>query len=103
MNLPRYLSRMRSFALGLVLVAAGCSGQISGPGTTGGGPPGAQGLGGNGGGGNMNPGMVSPSCTTESPSPRLLRQLTRAEYGATVADLLGIKDPNINDIPPDNL
>ncbi|HXI59841.1 MAG TPA: DUF1592 domain-containing protein [Polyangia bacterium] len=95
---------MRSSALGLVLVAAaGCSGQIGAPGIAGGGPPGAQGLGGAGGAGSMNPGMVTPVCTTESPSPRLLRQLTRAEYGATVADLLGIKDPNINDIPPDNL
>src|SRR5260370_35010913 len=88
---------MRRAALCLVLIGAGCTGQIGPAGPTGGGD---QTVGGGGGGNNP---MVSPTCTTESPGPRLLRQLTRAEYGATVSDLLGIKDPNTNDIPPDPL
>jgi hypothetical protein len=55
-------------------------------------------------GNNMKPPvMVTPDCLTETPSPRLLRQLTRAEYGATVSDLLGIADPNVVDLPPDGL
>ncbi len=44
---------------------------------------------------------TDPSECIESPSPRLLRQLTREEYQKTVADLLGIADPDISPIPPD--
>jgi hypothetical protein len=44
---------------------------------------------------------ANPSECMESPSPRLLRQLTRDEYQQTVADLLGIVEPDVSLIPPD--
>src|SRR5262249_23915302 len=70
----------------LALLGLACTGQIGSfemPGAgTGSGPDGTRGTVGATGG--------ESTCTTESPSPRILRQLTRAEYGSTVADLLGI-------------
>ena len=44
---------------------------------------------------------VTPDCTTDAPSPRILRQLTRNEYKNTVTALLGIADPDVSAIPPD--
>jgi hypothetical protein len=38
---------------------------------------------------------------SESPSPRLLRQLTLAEYTATVSDLLYLSNPDTSEVPPD--
>src|SRR5262245_579323 len=81
----------------IALLAAGCTGQIGAfemPGEhAGSGPAGSQGsLGASG----------ELTCTAEAPSPRILRQLTRTEYGSTVSDLLGIAGPNITSIPPDN-
>jgi hypothetical protein len=38
----------------------------------------------------------------ESPSPRLLRQLTLVEYTNTVTDLLQLTSPDTSSIPPDN-
>ena len=37
----------------------------------------------------------------ESPSPRLLRQLTLADYQRTVTDLLQLSNPDTTAIPPD--
>ena len=49
----------------------------------------------------MTPQNVAPDCTNESPSPRILRQLTRSEYGRTLEDLLALRNPDITAIPPD--
>jgi hypothetical protein len=64
---------------------AGAAGS-GGPGTTDGGVSGALG--------------TKASCV-ESPSPRLLRQLTPSEYRNTVADLLHIANPDTTNIPTD--
>ena len=45
--------------------------------------------------------VVTPDCNTDSPSPRILRQLTLQEYKQTVTSLLSIKDPDVSAIPPD--
>jgi hypothetical protein len=42
-----------------------------------------------------------PGAAVETPSPRLLRQLTNSEYRNTVADLLQISNPDTTAIPPD--
>jgi hypothetical protein len=84
-------SRVRTAALGLTLIAAGCAGEIApdpGPGGSGGtvgrpGPNGALPMG------------------TEAPSPRLLRQLTLSEYHDTITDLLRITNPDTTNLPPD--
>jgi hypothetical protein len=80
----------------LAILIAGCTGQIgAGMNTTdsvGGGPSGA------------HPGgatCANESATVESPSPRILRQLTLSEYQHTVADLLQIATPDTTAIPPD--
>jgi len=83
---------MRTTALVLALVAVGCSGQI------GGGDPAGGGGGPSGSGGNIGPAGPPGS---EAPSPRLLRQLTLSEYHNTVADLLGLSNPDTTNIPPD--
>jgi hypothetical protein len=111
----------------MLSLSAACMGQVVGddPGQTGGGgngsptgngPPG----GGNGpsgsGGGNGGP-MVPPSasaptttgaipdnCTgDEVPAPRRLRLLTRVEYANTVADLLGIPVPTVDNLPVESV
>jgi Protein of unknown function (DUF1592)/Protein of unknown function (DUF1588)/Protein of unknown function (DUF1595)/Protein of unknown function (DUF1587)/Protein of unknown function (DUF1585) len=92
---------MRTGLLVAALAALGCTGEVTGPpgSSTSGGPT----LNGNGGsgGGTTTPQNVAPDCTDESPSPRILRQLTRSEYGHTVADLLSLPNPDIGAIPPD--
>jgi hypothetical protein len=105
------LPRMRMLApwavVALAAMAAGCTGKI-GAGTTGpaGSNPsssggGSSGVGqGTGTGSSGVPGLGSANCT-ESPSPRLLRQLTPAEYRNTVADLLQIANPDTTNIPTD--
>jgi hypothetical protein len=97
---------MRKGLLVAALAALGCTGEVGGPqgNTTTGGPnnPGLNGgSGSGGGGGTTTPPNVAPDCTDESPSPRILRQLTRSEYGRTVADLLQLANPDITAIPPD--
>lgn len=97
---------MRKGMLVAALLAAGCTGELTGaPGSSGRGGPmlsGGAGAGvGSGGSGTTTPQDVTADCTNESPSPRLLRQLTRSEYGRTVADLLSLTNPNITAIPPD--
>jgi hypothetical protein len=89
----------------LLLAALGgaCTGSIGNDGPSlpagtviGGGPGGGTG-GGTGSGGP--PGSTSSGL--ESPSPRLLRQLTLAEYTATLSDLLFLTSPDTTSIPPD--
>src|SRR4051812_28215232 len=65
---------------------AGGGSSSTGPGGTGGsGPTGTGGM---------------PSCTDpEPPGPQLLRLLTRWEYAATLADVLGVPAPNVEPIP----
>lgn len=93
---------MRKGMLVAALAALGCTAELSGPSGGGtGGPMLGGGGGGSGGSGTTTPQDVAPGCTNESPSPRVLRQLTRSEYGRTVADLLSLTDPNITAIPPD--
>jgi Protein of unknown function (DUF1592)/Protein of unknown function (DUF1588)/Protein of unknown function (DUF1595)/Protein of unknown function (DUF1587)/Protein of unknown function (DUF1585) len=96
---------MRKGLLVAALAALGCTAELTGPqgNTTTGGPGvnNANGGSGAGGGGTTTPQNVAPDCMNESPSPRILRQLTRAEYGATVGDLLGLQNPDITAIPPD--
>src|SRR5688572_22678731 len=43
------------------------------------------------------------ACEQGSPGPRVLRLLTRREYAATVADLLGVEAPPIDEIPVEPL
>ena len=92
----------------VALVAAGCTGQISGAPLGRGDSPGSpqqSASGGNGsgnGGANSTPSApVSPNCTVDTPSPRILRQLTLDEYQNTVTALLGLKAPDVSAIPPD--
>ena len=93
---------MRIGLLLAALAALGCTGELSGHnGNTTTGGPGLTGGGGGSGGGGTTPQNVAPDCTDESPSPRVLRQLTRTEYGRTVADLLQLSNPDITTIPPD--
>lgn len=88
------------FAAALVLVAASaaaCTGVISDPF---GSPP----LDGNGPGGGGPGGTGSDSapidCTDpDKPGPRMLRLLTREEYAVTVAELLSIPKPAVDDLP----
>jgi hypothetical protein len=95
-------------ALATAWVALGCQGRISGRGGTApppaaagiSGGPGAAGTGGvnpSGGAGTTTPGAPA----VESPSPRLLRQLTLGEYQSTVKDLLKLPTADTSAIPPD--
>lgn len=43
------------------------------------------------------------ACEQGSPGPRVLRLLTRREYAATVADLLGVEPPPTDEIPTEPL
>jgi hypothetical protein len=85
-------------ALLVTLPATACTGEITGRSGSG---PGAAVSGGNTGGGSGGPETVAPDCTDESPSPRILRQLTRSEYQRTLSDLLSLSAPDITAIPPD--
>ena len=87
---------MRNGLVCAALAALGCTGVIAGPdvdssmpaspaGST---PP-------------IASGEAPLDCTEEAPSPRLLRQLTRAEYTNTVVDLFGLDDVDTTSIPPD--
>lgn len=89
---------MRKGWLVALLVAAGCTGEIT---EQSGNVPGGAVSGGNTGGGSGGIENVAPDCTDESPSPRILRQLTRGEYQRTVADLLSLSDPDVTAVPPD--
>jgi hypothetical protein len=76
-----------------VLTVAGCTGQISGPSNQSGGQGSVS--------GDPATQQAPLDCTEVSPSPRLLRQLTRAEYASTVADLFGLAGADTTAIPPD--
>jgi Protein of unknown function (DUF1592)/Protein of unknown function (DUF1588)/Protein of unknown function (DUF1587)/Protein of unknown function (DUF1595)/Protein of unknown function (DUF1585) len=70
----------------------------------GGGPGGAEGAseGGSGAsddGDSEGEGDGPLACEQGTPGPRVLRLLTRREYTATVADLLGVEPPPIDEIP----
>lgn len=92
---------MRKGMLVAALAALGCTAELTGPsGNAGMGGPMLSG-GGSGGSSTTTPQDVPADCTNESPSPRVLRQLTRSEYGRTVADLLSLTNPDITAIPPD--
>jgi hypothetical protein len=80
------------------LAALGCTAELTGgAGNT----TGDSAVGGSAGSSAIDPQNVPEGCTTETPSPRLLRQLTRSEYQRTVTDLLALTDPDITAIPPD--
>lgn len=49
------------------------------------------------------PGEGPLACEQGSPGPRTLRLLTRREYAATVADLLGVEPPPTDEIPTEPL
>jgi uncharacterized protein DUF1592/uncharacterized protein DUF1588/uncharacterized protein DUF1595/uncharacterized protein DUF1587/uncharacterized protein DUF1585 len=87
-------------ASGLVtaLLATGCTGRITGAGATQTGVPSVSGGGGASGGAGATASAATP---VESPSPRLLRQLTVAEYANTTADLLHLANVDTSAIPPD--
>lgn len=99
---------MRTGMVLAALAALGCTGEVTGPPGNNGTPsiPGATAGGsgnipGGGGSGTTSPQDVPADCAIERPSPRILRQLTRGEYQRTVADLLGLTNPDITAIPPD--
>ncbi len=54
-----------------------------------------------GGGSAGSDAAVTPDCNVDTPSPRILRQLTLNEYTKTVTALLGIENPDVSAIPPD--
>jgi hypothetical protein len=90
---------MRASLLVSALALFACTGEVSGP--PGGLVSGSAGNGASAGGSGSTPQNVTPDCTDEAPSPRLLRQLTRSEYGRTLQDLLALPNPDITAIPPD--
>lgn len=100
----------RLFILLTACTALACMGKLVGPddndprGGTGGRPVG---MGGAGGTGPVNaPPSTSaiPVCNgDELPGPRRLRLLTRAEYANTVADLLGIPVPAVDNLPVESV
>jgi hypothetical protein len=110
--------RLLKLSLAAVL-AAGCMGRVRTAGdtdivgTTTGGSGGRAGTGGkpNGSGGTGGPPAEAPPGTNaipdcqgdEVPGPRRLRLLTRAEYGNSVADLLGLATPNIDNLPVESV
>src|SRR5580658_2919078 len=108
-----------SIALFFALAAAACTGTIGSPatnsqgtvgtieGTAGGG---TSSLGGGGGGATVGSGAsatvasggsagASAAPLPESPSPRLLRQLTLVEYTNTLTDLLQLTSPDTSEVP----
>lgn len=88
--------------LSVVLLATGCTGRISaagaGPGGSASPGPGSGAASGVGGGAGGATSLANP---VESPSPRLLRQLTVLEYQNTTADLLHLANIDTSAIPPD--
>ncbi len=104
-----------SMALLVTLTAVACTGTIGGnEGVTQGGTSGAPGSGatstpvaasGSAGGSAVATSSASAGpdagAPQEAPSPRLLRQLTLAEYTQTLADLLYLSNPDTSEVPPD--
>ncbi|HWZ88313.1 MAG TPA: DUF1592 domain-containing protein, partial [Polyangiaceae bacterium] len=76
------------------LTVAGCTAEISGNLGTSGASKGDGTQATSGAGTNATPAV-------ESPSPRLLRQLTLSEYGNTITELLHLTNPDTTAIPPD--
>jgi hypothetical protein len=95
---PRFLP---AGAAVLAVFAAACVGQLSAP------PDGgASGAGGTPmtAGAPPTTGAVPDNCTgDEVPGPRRLRLLTRAEYANSVADLLGIPVPIVDNLPVESV
>jgi hypothetical protein len=96
--------------LAAALSVAACTGEIGGPKGQLGGADGTSGPGGSstgsstGSGGTTTGGTgAGPGPIVESPSPRLLRQLTLGEYQSTLADLLHVANPDTSAVPPDTL
>jgi Protein of unknown function (DUF1592)/Protein of unknown function (DUF1588)/Protein of unknown function (DUF1595)/Protein of unknown function (DUF1587) len=84
---------------------AGCTGKIGDGNPNAAGGAGAAGVssGGPGASGGSSSGVpgIGPTNCVESPSPRVLRQLTPSEYRNTVGDLLRIANPDTTNIPTD--
>ena len=98
-----YNIRSRSIGLGgasglALLLVAGCTGRVSGVGGTPGSATGPEVVGG-GGPGAGGAGATVPA--VDSPSPRMLRQLTLSEYQNTVQDLLHLSNVDVSAVPPD--
>jgi hypothetical protein len=100
--------RQEVTALGLagLLLTLGCTGQVlprPAAGASGGamggvvGPP----TGAGGSSTTSGAGGASAAAPVESPSPRLLRQLTLGEYQSTVKDLLHLATADTSAVPPD--
>jgi hypothetical protein len=83
MKSSREPTRAFLLAAALAHLALGCTGEITG-----------------GGGGDDGPPVIEPGvhCDDERPGPRQLRLLTRAEYAATIHDLIGV-DVDTSSIP----
>lgn len=92
---------MRKGLLLAALAAWGCTAELTGSSSKTGPDGPLNGGSGSGGSGTTLPQDVAPDCTDEAPSPRILRQLTRSEYGRTLQDLLALPNPDITAIPPD--
>src|SRR4051812_35070241 len=99
-----------------LLPALACMGRVkAGDGPDPGGPPAGGGTGGGAGkpmamggsGGTSSPPANAPPSSSaipeckgdEVPGPRRLRLLTRAEYANSVADLLGLPVPTVDNLP----
>jgi hypothetical protein len=106
----------RFLPVALALLPLACTGQVvgtNGSGGTGGtgspgnpGNPGTPGAPGTGGSPGTPPttGAVPDNCKgDEVPGPRRLRLLTRTEYASTVADLLGIPAPQVDNLPVESV
>ena len=86
----------------LAAIPLACVGQVSSP-PDGGAPSGAGGAPPTGAA-PPTTGAVPDNCTgDEVPGPRQLRLLTRAEYASTVADLLGIAVPIVDNLPVESV
>jgi hypothetical protein len=96
---------MRTTILVAALCVAGCTtGEIGGSGPLAGQPAAQGGAAATAAGGAASGGdsaVVTPDCNVDTPSPRILRQLTLSEYTKTVTALLGIQNPDVSAIPPD--
>ncbi len=90
------------FVTALMTSAVACTGMIMDPFSASESENGAAGPGGAGGAGGEGPGGSSsaPLCTTgDSPGPRVMRLLTRDEWAKSLADLLGVAKPSIDELP----
>ena len=85
------------------LLALGCTGEgaAGSPNHVDPGQAGAAAISAAGASGSGGAPAVAADCNTESPSPRLLRQLTLSEYQNTVGTLLSLEAPDVSAIPPD--